>query len=91
MKLPQRYSKADYEWCLDYKYMGKQCRIGIVTRPWTREEMMAYLDWNAAEEARIEKAVRKDIDINGFGRGPGHYWAQAEKDAEEQSRLYEEL
>ena len=52
---------------------------------------MAYLDWSTIEEARYEKVAMKDIEINGIGRGPAHYWAQAEKDIEEQRRLYGEL
>jgi len=28
MGLPRSYSKASFEWCLDYKYMGKVCRTG---------------------------------------------------------------
>ena len=41
--LPLRFSKAAYDWCLDYKFMGRvNTREG--NRPWTKEEMMAYLD-----------------------------------------------
>ena len=52
--LPQRYPKASYEWCLDYKQMGKTCRIPTGTRDWTKEEMMAYLDWSKSEDDRVE-------------------------------------
>jgi hypothetical protein len=93
MKLPLKYSKASYEWCLNYKFMGKVCRTGKIIRPWTTEEVMAYLDWSNAEDARVEEAVRKDIEANGFGtrkaRGLGHVWAQVERDTEEQGCLYE--
>jgi hypothetical protein len=91
MKLPLRYSKSSYNWCLDYKNMGKRCRIGYATRPWTMEEMTAYIDWSKAEDTRIERVVRKEVKANGFGgrtRGLGYIWALVDKDIEEQNRLY---
>ena len=92
MKLPLKYSKASYEWCLDYKNMGKVCRTGKTIRPWTTEEVMAYLDWSNAEDSRVEEVVRKDVEANGFRtktRGVGYLWAQVERDIEEQNRLFE--
>jgi hypothetical protein len=92
-KLPLEYSKASYEWCLDFKHMGKQCEKGKVARRWTEEEKMAYLDWNDAEDARVEGAVMKDVEANGLwteARGPGYLLARAERDDKEQMRLYEE-
>ena len=71
--------------------MGKKCRIGYATRLWTMEEMTAYLDWSRAEDARIEKVVRKEVKANSFGggtRGLGYIWALVDKDIEEQNRLY---
>lgn len=53
MGLPQRYSKKDYDWCLDYKQMGKQCVLKRPFRDWTKEEQMAYLDWTVAKDARV--------------------------------------
>ena len=46
-----------YEWCLDYKQMIKHCRTSTGSREWTKEEMMAYLDWSEAEDKRIEAQV----------------------------------
>ncbi|KAF6523203.1 hypothetical protein HZS61_014731 [Fusarium oxysporum f. sp. conglutinans] len=49
MGLPLRYDKQSYEWCLDYKQMSKRCITSTGSREWTKEEMMAYLDWTSAE------------------------------------------
>ena len=70
--------------------MGRYNRIEK-NRAWTKEEMMAYIDWDKAEEDRINGIVRKDIETNGFGtrrRGQGHLWAEVDRDIEEQNRLY---
>jgi hypothetical protein len=91
--LPLRYPKSSYEWCLDYKHMGK-CRPGKDKQPWTKEEMMAYLDWSHAEDARTEQAVQRDIEANGFlirVRGPGYVWAEVERDIEQQNRLHNSM
>jgi hypothetical protein len=92
-KLPTKYPKASYKWCLDWKSMGKVCWNGKVPRTWTREKMNAYLDWDEAEDARVEVLVKKDIEANGFRteeRGPDYLWKQAERGREEQKRLHEE-
>ncbi|EXK26753.1 hypothetical protein FOXG_22256 [Fusarium oxysporum f. sp. lycopersici 4287] len=52
--LPLRYSKADYDWCLDWKQMIKCCEMPIGSREWTKEEMMAYLDWDKSENDRLD-------------------------------------
>ena len=52
---------------------------------------MAYLDWDKAEDARVEAVVRKDTETSGFGRrtrGTGYVWAQVDRDIEEQVCLY---
>ncbi len=59
-------------------------------RPWTKEEMMSYLDWNNKEDARVEERVREDIATNGlFGmaRGTRYLWDQVDQYIEEQRRL----
>jgi hypothetical protein len=50
--LPLRYSKKSYEWCLDYKQMTKRCITSTGSREWTKEEMMAYLDWDTLVQQR---------------------------------------
>ncbi|KAJ3453427.1 hypothetical protein MRS44_017674 [Fusarium solani] len=60
MKLPMRYSKAELDWCLDYKQMGRHCRERNGIREWTREEKESYLDWDKAENERVEQSVEKE-------------------------------
>ena len=45
MGLPLRYGKKSYKWCLDCKQRTKHCRTSTGSQEWTKEEMMAYLDW----------------------------------------------
>ena len=35
MGLPLRYNKQSYEWCIDYKQMGRRCGAGASSREWT--------------------------------------------------------
>jgi hypothetical protein len=56
----------------------------------TKEEMMAYLDWDKAEDIRIEGTVREDIEANGYGaqrRGLAQLWAEASRDIAEQNHI----
>ncbi|KAL9560858.1 hypothetical protein ACKAV7_015021 [Fusarium commune] len=89
MKLPQRYTKAKYNWCLDYKEMGPQCRIGRSVRDWTKEEMMAYLDFDEAENERVNKQVEEELKARRFTtyRGPDYVWKAAARDYEDQQRI----
>src|SRR5690606_30179038 len=57
MGLPLRYNKTCYQWCLDWKQMNKHCRTSTGFRDWTKEEMMAYLDWDKSENDRLEAQV----------------------------------
>jgi len=89
--LPLRYDRASYDWCLDYKQMTKRCRTSTGFRDWTKEEMMAYLDWSNAEDTRINAQVAQEIDGNPFDtgrRGVGDIWARVERDIEEQEIFY---
>jgi len=91
MGLPLRYPKKSYEWCLDYKQMTKRCTTSTGSREWTKEEMMAYLDWYRAEEERIEALVLAEIGDNPFDsnrRGAGDVWRRVERDIMEQEALY---
>ena len=91
MGLPPRYGKKSYEWCLDYKEMGKRCTTSAGSREWTKEEMMAYLDWSKAEDARIDAQVAAELGDNPFGnyrRGVDEIWRRAERDIEGQEALY---
>ncbi|TVY66378.1 PKS-NRPS hybrid synthetase [Fusarium oxysporum f. sp. cubense] len=91
MKLPQRYSKAEYEWCVDWKQMGRHCRIGRSTRDWTKEEMMSYLDFDKAENERVERNVEKELQAQRFTtyRGSDYVWKAAGRDHEDQQQVYQ--
>ncbi|KAH7471854.1 hypothetical protein FOMA001_g12957 [Fusarium oxysporum f. sp. matthiolae] len=91
MGLPLRYDKQSYEWCLDYKQMSKRCITSTGSREWTKEEMMAYLDWSKAEDERIEAQVVKEMGKNPLAnkrRGMTEIWRKAEMDNIEQETLY---
>ncbi|KAG6978105.1 hypothetical protein FocnCong_v016258 [Fusarium oxysporum f. sp. conglutinans] len=91
MGLPLGYPKASYSWCLDYKQMGRYCKTSTSLREWTKEEMMAYLDWDKAETDRIEARVAEETE-NGrlftSRRGMGELWEMAQRDIDEQEALY---
>ena len=91
MGLPLRYGKQSYEWCIGYKQMGRRAGMGASSREWTKDEMMAYLDWSQAEDARVEAQVAKEMggDPLAIGRrGMEDIWRSAEQDSEEQQKLY---
>ncbi|KAJ2983400.1 hypothetical protein NQ176_g723 [Zarea fungicola] len=90
MNLPQRYNKADLAWCLDWKQMGKQCRTQKGFRDWTKEEMLAYLDWDKAEENRVEAMIGAEMKANSFSkrRGMDEIWKAAAADNAAQEALY---
>jgi len=89
--LPLRYDKRSYVWSLDYIQMDKHCTTSTGSREWTKEEMMAYLDWSKAEDQRIDALVAADMSGNPFAsrrRGTRAIWDMVERDMEEQSALY---
>ena len=52
-----------YIWCRDYKQMGQYCvSSGGKRREWTREETMAHIDWDTAQDRRVEAEVKWPID-----------------------------
>ena len=90
MGLPQRYSKTDYQWCLDWKQMKKDCRIQGGSREWTKGEMMAYLDWSNAEDDRVEAEVAAEMERGMFSsrRGMHDIWEAAARDTKAQEAFY---
>ncbi|KAJ3454449.1 hypothetical protein MRS44_018343 [Fusarium solani] len=90
MGLPMRYSKADYNWCLDYKQMGRHCKEGNSIREWTTEEKMSYLDWDKAENERVEHNVGAEMAEQPFSgrRGMREIWDAAERDLQLQESWY---
>ncbi|EJP61523.1 transposase-like protein [Beauveria bassiana ARSEF 2860] len=59
-------------------------------RDWTKEEMMSYLDWDKAEEDRVEAVVAAEMEANPFSerRGMGDIWKAAAADCAAQEALY---
>jgi hypothetical protein len=91
MGLPLRYNKTSYDWCLDYKQMGKCCVTSVGSRDWTKEEMMAFLDWSKAEDDRIEAQVSEELGNNLMGsrrRGVKDIWKKIVEDSEVQNALH---
>ena len=91
MGLPLRYSKESFKWCLDYKQMGKRCTTSTGSREWTKEEMMAYLDWDKSETDRVEARVAQETEngrLFSGRRGMGELWEMAQQDIDEQQALY---
>ncbi|KAG6979895.1 hypothetical protein FocnCong_v010558 [Fusarium oxysporum f. sp. conglutinans] len=88
--LPLRYDKSSYQWCLDWKQMGKRCDTPNGSRDWTKEEMMAYLDWSKAEDDRVEAQVAVEMERNPFSsrRGMHDIWEAAAADNEAQQAIH---
>lgn len=71
--------------------MNSGCLVGSSRRLWTKEEMMAYLDWTKLEDQRVEDQVRKEIEAEGFTtrrRGLNDIWKAAAQDHVEQQQKY---
>jgi hypothetical protein len=66
MGLPLRYDKQSYKWCLDYKQMSKRCITSTGSREWTKEEMMAYLDWSKAQRSSYVNQINFDLKVDLF-------------------------
>ncbi|RFU74564.1 mutator-like element transposase [Trichoderma arundinaceum] len=92
MGLPQRYQKEMFVWYQDYKQMGEWCILPQGgRRKWTKEEMMAYIDWDTAEAERTEAQVklRMENDPNeATRRGMRGIWRGSEEDEQAQARLF---
>lgn len=91
--LSQRYDKKRYEWCLDFKHMSKRYTSSTRPREWTKEEMMAYLDWCKAEDERVKAHVAREMGENPLAnnrRGMKEIWDSTERDSSEQQALYSE-
>lgn len=82
--------KKIYDWCLDYKQMGKCYRTSAGIRDWTKEEMMAYIDWSKSKDGRIEAQVALEMEGQRFSsrRGVRGIWRVIEADSMEQQALH---
>lgn len=45
--------------------------MGNSFRNWTKEEMMSYLDWDKAENERVEQSVAIEMQEQPFSRRRG--------------------
>ena len=70
--------------------MGKDCKVQRGSREWTREEMMAYLDWSKAEDDRVDAEVATEMEGNMFSRsrGMGEIWEAAARDCRAREAFY---
>ena len=59
-------------------------------RSWTKEEMMAYLDWCQMEDTRIEARIAAQIGegLSSGKRGTAYIWEDIQADLTEQQRLF---
>ncbi|KAJ0127947.1 hypothetical protein HZ326_28959 [Fusarium oxysporum f. sp. albedinis] len=48
------------------KQMGPRCREKSGTREWTKEEQFSYLDWDKAENERVEQNVGEEMAEKPF-------------------------
>lgn len=87
MGLPVRYDKTDYVWCRSFKQMGKRYHDPNGSREWTEEEMTAYLDWDRAEDDRVEAQLIAN-PLNPGRRGLRDLWERIDEDDREQQDLY---
>ena len=67
--------------------MGKRCTDeGTKSRDWTKEEMMAYIDFNDTEDRRVNEKVSREMAAQPFSnkRGMRGIWDAAIEDSAEQ-------
>ncbi|KAF4946565.1 hypothetical protein FGADI_11079 [Fusarium gaditjirri] len=76
--------------CLDWKQMGKRCDTPSGSRDWTKEEIIAYLDWSKAEDGRVEAQVAAEMERSPFSsrRGMHDIWEAAAVDSEAQQAIH---
>ena len=88
--LPARHNQRDYSWREDWKQMGQYHKSARPRRPWTKEEKMAYLDFSAQEDSRVEAAIAGQLADNHFHnrRGVSHIWDEIEADSRDQAAFY---
>ena len=61
--------------------MGSHCKEGSGIRDWTKEEMMSYIDWDKAENERVEQNVEIEMAEQplSWRRGMQDIWDAAER------------
>ncbi|KAF5703902.1 transposase [Fusarium mundagurra] len=88
--LPTTSSSAVSEGARSTSAMGKRCDTANGSRDWTKEEMMAYLDWSKAEDDRVEAQVAAEMERSPFSsrRGMHDIWEAAAADSEAQQAIH---
>jgi hypothetical protein len=66
-----QYDKASYQWYLNWKQIGKLCITPTRSRDWSKEEIIAYLDWSKAEDDRVEAQGAAEMESNLFSNRRG--------------------
>lgn len=85
-----RYPNSMYKWCLERSQATKHFEMPHGgTRSWSKEEMMCYIDWDKAEEERVERAVGIEMAAERLSggsrrRGTGAIWDGVVRDRDEQ-------
>lgn len=67
--------------------MDASCKTPTGSRDWTKEEMMAYLDWSNAEDEHVFRQVKSEAQEGGLfasRRGVEEIWNAIERDSREQ-------
>jgi hypothetical protein len=70
--------------------MGKTCTVTRPARDWTKEEIIAYIDFSEAEDIRVEANVAMNMasEHETHRRGMQSIWEAAEEDLIRQNALY---
>jgi hypothetical protein len=75
--------------------MGQYCHFPQGgRRKWTKEEMMAYIDWDFEEVRRTDARVKRQLENAGkeaTRRGIGDILRQAEEDIRAQEAFYSSI
>ena len=61
--LPLRYDRQWYAWCVEEIRMTPLCKTPAGAREWTKEEMMAYLDWIKAGNDLPPEQAQADAEV----------------------------
>ena len=69
--------------------MTKQYTTSTGSRDWTKEEMIAYLDWSRAEDSRIKAQVAQERERQPFDTGRRGVEAPAHRFWRESYHIYE--
>ena len=83
LKPISRFTKRQFDWCTEIYQMGRQCGKGRSARPWTKEEMISYLDFRAIydrkEDDEADQREQERCEREGYNtryRGTRHIWQE---------------